>query len=72
MHMCNIQIRSLPNEFSAMRAKGWLPKESGHEFVTVDLMNPSPHGTAALAPQEGAALLFEHSFFRFFGVGSRF
>jgi len=27
-----------PNEISTMRAKGWLTKESSHEFVRVNLM----------------------------------
>ena len=48
-----------PNKITAMRAKRWLSQECGHEFMVIDLMNSSFHGTSSLFHSKPAFLFLE-------------
>ena len=49
------------NKITAMRAKRWLSQKGGHEFVAIDLMNFSLHGTSSLFHRKTAFLFPELS-----------
>lgn len=57
----------IPDKISAVGAVGWLSQVGGHELVSVDLMDASPHG--ALTPARTDPLP-EHSLLILIGSGS--
>ena len=46
-HMFHTHYHHPPHELFAQGTECWLWKEHGHKLVSVDLVNPTPHGPSA-------------------------
>lgn len=49
-----------PDELFAVKAEGGLAEESGHELVSVDLVDPPSHGPLPLPRELLVGLLFHY------------
>ena len=49
-----------PDELFAVKTEGGLAEESGHELVSVDLVNPPSHGAVSLPRKLLESLLFHY------------
>lgn len=50
----------IPDELFTVKTEGWLAEESGHELVSVDLVDPTSHGALPLPCKLLVGLLFHY------------